>query len=88
MERLKLKFQEITSKIHAFCREVKSKCKKAYHQIKLKIKMEVIKYERNHGYAQRCEWCEENIFCNDYQGSPTKKHFWEVRRCTEHQSSR
>ena len=61
---------------------------KAYHTIKVKIKMEVIKYERNHGYSQRCEWCEENVFCDRYQTTPAKKHFWEVRRCSDSHSSR
>ena len=88
MEKLKLKFQEITNKIHAFCRKVKSLCKKAYHKIKLKIKMEVIKYERKHGYSQRCEWCDENVFCDKYQNTTPKKHFWEVRRCCDGHSSR
>ena len=88
MEKIKLKFHEITSKIHAFCRKVKSQCKKAYHQIRLKIKMEVIKYEYKHGYAQRCEWCEEKIFCCTYQETPPKKYFWEVRRCRGTESSR
>ena len=88
MEKLKLKFQAIKNKIHAFCRKVKSQCKKAYHKIKVKIKMEVIKYERKHGYAQRCEWCDENVFCDTYQCSSPKKHFWEVRRCSDSHSSR
>ncbi len=88
MEKIKLKFHKITSKVQAFYRKLKSQCVYTYHKVKLKIKMNVYKFERKHGYALRCEWCEDNIFCDTYQAAPIKRQFWEILRCKERASTK
>ena len=75
MEQIKLKLQEF-----------KKKCRKFWLITKRKAKAWFIKFERKLGYATRCSLCEDNIFCETYQGS--RKRLFHVERCTDHVSTR
>lgn len=88
MERIKFKIHQLKQKHWEFWKSVKTNIQNKCIMIKKKIRKMVHDYERKHGYAERCEWCPENVLCTQYQEMPKKRHFWEIQRCEEHVSTR
>lgn len=77
MKHIEIKLQEFRKKI-----------RRIWLVTKYKAKVWFVKFEHRLGFATRCSLCEENIFCETYQGKTMRRTFFHVARCTEHQSAR
>ena len=62
--------------------EVKRWLEKHFWMLKRNFKHFVIKLEAKFGLATRCSFCEENIFCENYD-CLSKKRIFHVKRCTD-----
>ena len=76
--------KQIKVKLHEF----RKKCRLFWLVTKHKAKAWFIKFEHRLGLATRCSLCEDNIFCETYQGTPAKRNIFKVPRCTDYHSTR
>ena len=81
--------KEYIEKAKIAYREFCKKCRIMKVKVKLWWRNKVTDFERKRGLGQRCEWCDERIFCETYCGTPAKRRLLEPpKRCTDYHSGR
>lgn len=61
-------------------------CRLRLKKLRAKLIQRAIAYERKKDLPTRCEWCQDNIFCDYYCGYIKKEG--EIARCADQHSER
>lgn len=74
-------------KVKIWLQKIRRKCRLTFRKLKGKLIQKAIAYEKKKGLSTRCEWCQDNIFCDYYCGSYVKKK-GEIARCADQHSEK
>ncbi len=81
MKNIKLSLHEYKHKTFEIIENIKKKLDNFRKEIKVKIIRIVARTERRFGMRQRCSWCKENIFCEQYYERKKSGIIFNVARC-------